>query len=141
MRLYGPTSTRAAPTDRFPTTIAVGADAIGIAGPVTNVLATYTVPTGRRFVGEASISATVTTAGAAGTRALVRLFVTKSGGAVADIAGQWTEDAPGVGVKVSVTAVPVQLNPGDKLDVQLILGAATPVVSAIGGIQGVEYDF
>ncbi len=139
MRFYSSTSSRNLPTDRNPTTIAVGGGGTGTNGATTTE-ATYTVPALRRFVGMATMTGEVTTVLAAGQSASIIVNVFPSGGATTPIAAQQTEVAAPVGRQLSLPAIPVQLKTGDQVTVVLSIGLGAGVLRADGGIHGVEYD-
>src|SRR5712692_4815585 len=113
MRIYAPAGTRSIPTDRNPTTVAVGTDA-GVAAGGTTTLATYTVPAARRADVAAQGEFNVTTALAAAQNAHTTVRVTPSGGADTPIAGAMTSAAAAAGTDRQTPSVHIQLKPGDK---------------------------
>src|SRR5437867_1895710 len=85
MRQYGPTSPRNIPTDRNPTTVAVGATQPAAGGSGTQTFVSYTVPAGRRAILWDQANMIVNIALAAGQTASVELDVTPNGGALTPV--------------------------------------------------------
>jgi hypothetical protein len=139
VRIYAPAGTRSIPTDRNPSTVAVGSD-VGVAAGGTTTLATYTVPAARRADLAVQGEFAVTTVLGAAQAGHLTLRVTPSGGADTPLAGADFVVASAVGTEKQTPSVHVQLKPGDKVVVQVALDAGTGLGTAKGGVQGVEYD-
>jgi len=139
VRIYGPSGTRATPTDRNPSTVAVGNDLIAFAGNTSTGTVTYTVPAGRRATIAGHYSCVVTTAMAVGQLSSVKIFCTPNGGAANAVADSILTGAP-LDTQESVEVEALQLKAGDNVTITVSIGVGAGALTGGGGFQGVEYD-
>jgi len=140
VRLYGPTGTRAFPTDRNPSTVAVGGQAFVNFGNTT-VIASYTVPAGRRAEISSSVDAWVSVALPAGFEAGADMATTPNGGAFALTMRVNFGPAAPLNSQKSLANGPYYLKAGDLVQLRgYVGGGASGQVSVAVGLQGVEYD-
>ncbi len=142
MRIYGPSSTRAFPVDRTPLSVANGGGPGGpFAGGTNNLLATYTVPAGRRaFVEVIGGFIEVAVAMAAGQTTVVSILVTPSGGVQTLVDQNFLGGAAPALTNRTVVAYGVYLKAGDLIELRAILTAGAGTASAGGGLKLTEFD-
>ncbi len=142
MRLYGPSSTRATPTDRNPSTVANGGGPAGpFVGGTTNIIATYTVPVSRRAqLGTIGGYIFVGAALAAAQRAILSITMTPNGGALTILHQIALQGGQVLGTTERLQGANYQLKAGDQIDLRLGLDAGAGTCGIGGGLQGVEYD-
>ncbi len=138
MRIYAPPGTRSFPSDRNPARILAGT-VVTVNGGVTQDVAAYTVPAGRRAV-ITTINgyAIVTTVLAAGQTVQVLAHQEVPGTTI--FASRRSVPAAAVGATVQFENVTAFGIAGDVIKFQCAVSAGAGVVEAGGGLTGVEYD-
>jgi len=134
MRVAFPSGTRSTPTDRNPSTVLQSGSASATAGQ-DNLVASYTVPVGRRLDGNIQAAGVITTALVAAQAADNRLLVN-----AANLYDQQAQPLAPVGTRLDSPSIRLQLKAGDVASIRVVAGAGAGQVAVTGSIEGVEYD-